>query len=832
MRLLNVHTFEFHTFLGDDVPNYSIASHRWVSDECTIKDIIKRRNTESNGYKKVEGFCAYVRQANELYKDTYPDLCCDYLWIDTCCIDQKSSLEVDTAIRSMFQWYNKSVICYAYLADVEPLSAGSDAVEASLRDSVWFSRGWTLQELLAPRTVVFLTKKWEVIGHKCTSTAITDGGQCPGVGHRLNGMISEISGIPELVLYDYPRSKELSIEERMGWAAKRKTTRQEDSVYCLLGIFEIHMPVMYGEGDFAQIRLRNEIEKKVEAWEKGQRAGVQTTYNKTAPCAVIKTTSHLPTVSQAAHGDLPAPIDNRTTPSDVMVTSARQDTESSQATSQQGTSDAGASEAADELRSLNVGQRGATSRVPMKNASTPNSSSRPDDEENFRPPPRSMTFNTWREPYTRRDSPGQGIATTSWAEEPEDMEVDRSQGGAPPMPPPRKNPPLIPNQKAPPPPTPQRTPQSTSSRGSEPQAPSHPSNLPPDDAPPPDYDSIWDADAAQQRSQQPRAQQPTHQAAQPSYQQPIRQADNYPPPAKSPSWSTSQDSFGTAPSRAQTWSTAMTDTAPSSRNDNWSPPSSDYPMPTLEDVHGQPNTTTQSHYGGLDVPLSARAQRRLEHTIAREERKEKRRERHRSKKAGAAGTVAGSTRGDDDYDSEGDDLVSNTGSSFSRSTDPRSYSTGGQAPPPMPHQQQPHMYDVVQDARRQDARRRFFESGGGKDKPRAGSTSSGGKNSTTERSLSDLADSLPSGLRLTKTALRMLDSKSPTLGNGEGAADQQTVAPSEAGTSATRTKPVGRRELKQILKDQKGSASHDQDGKKLSARDRLLGAVSSHLRNA
>lgn len=109
MRLLNVHTFKLHDFTTKAIPPYVIASHRWCDEETTFRDVQERRNVETDGYKKVEGFAEYVR--NNVAST-------DWLWIDTCCIDKTSSKELDDAINSMFDWYRKSVLCLTFLLDV------------------------------------------------------------------------------------------------------------------------------------------------------------------------------------------------------------------------------------------------------------------------------------------------------------------------------------------------------------------------------------------------------------------------------------------------------------------------------------------------------------------------------------------------------------------------------------------------------------------------------------------------------------------------------------------------------------------------------------------
>jgi len=166
----------------------------------------------------------------------------DWVWMDTCCIDKSSSAELSEAINSMFQWYAQAAACYAYLSDV---MAGDDPshAESSFRESKWFTRGWTLQEMIAPAEVVFLSKDWEEIGTR----------------RSLARVITEITSVDEAVLWDPDRRDDFSFAHRMSWAAKRTTTRVEDEAYSLLGLFHVNMPLLYGEGRNAFIRLQTEI---------------------------------------------------------------------------------------------------------------------------------------------------------------------------------------------------------------------------------------------------------------------------------------------------------------------------------------------------------------------------------------------------------------------------------------------------------------------------------------------------------------------------------------------------------------------------------------------
>jgi hypothetical protein len=130
------------------------------------------------------------------------------------------------------------------------------------RRSEWFERGWTLQELLAPRCVIFVTSDWQIIGRKSP----VDHDCVVSASSLLNQTISQVTHIPENILYGFEsRRDSVSDSVKMAWAANRSTTKAEDVAYCLLGIFGVHMPLIYGEGEFnARKRLQQEIKKKAE----------------------------------------------------------------------------------------------------------------------------------------------------------------------------------------------------------------------------------------------------------------------------------------------------------------------------------------------------------------------------------------------------------------------------------------------------------------------------------------------------------------------------------------------------------------------------------------
>jgi hypothetical protein len=245
MRLLKGNsTGEFSLTLvtSDDIPRYAILSHTWGADteEVSFKDMIDGTGKRKTGYEKIR-FCGEQAERDGL----------QYFWIDTCCIDKSSSAELQEAINSMFRWYRDAAKCYVYLADVSRPALGTNVKssqlpwELSVRKSRWFTRGWTLQELVAPAIVEFFSEEGEQLGNK----------------KSLERHIHEVTGIPVKALRGSPLS-DFSIPERMLWAEKRETTRKEDKAYSLLGIFHVYMPLIYGEGrENAFKRLWEEMDK-------------------------------------------------------------------------------------------------------------------------------------------------------------------------------------------------------------------------------------------------------------------------------------------------------------------------------------------------------------------------------------------------------------------------------------------------------------------------------------------------------------------------------------------------------------------------------------------
>jgi hypothetical protein len=228
MRLLHIQRDEAHEgaplqitlceFIGSqsDIPRYAILSHRWREEEVLFADMMGDISAAraKNGFQKLEVSCK-IALDNRL----------QYIWCDTCCIDKSSSAELSEAINSMYEYYANSVLCIAYLDDIE--DAPED--DSYLNRATWFSRGWTLQELVAPKHMTFYSQGWHYLGTK----------------KLLAGRISGVLGIAKLILTGYLGLDSVCVSEKMSWAAQRTTTRAEDSAYSLMGLFGVHMPPLH-----------------------------------------------------------------------------------------------------------------------------------------------------------------------------------------------------------------------------------------------------------------------------------------------------------------------------------------------------------------------------------------------------------------------------------------------------------------------------------------------------------------------------------------------------------------------------------------------------------
>lgn len=240
MRLVNTKTKQLKNF-SQHGPEFAILSHTWGEEEVLFEDLVSGIARTRKGWSKIERCC------ERALADGF-----EYVWIDTCCIQKTNSAELSEAINSMMEWYERSSVCYVYLSDVSPQNpfwmgvlGAKSGYDPYFKNSRWFRRGWTLQELLAPQFVLFLNKEWREIGTRSSLAA----------------QIADATGIEVQYLESF---KECNIATKMSWAANRRTTRVEDAAYSLLGLFGINMPPMYGEGRRAFVRLQHELVKSLD----------------------------------------------------------------------------------------------------------------------------------------------------------------------------------------------------------------------------------------------------------------------------------------------------------------------------------------------------------------------------------------------------------------------------------------------------------------------------------------------------------------------------------------------------------------------------------------
>jgi hypothetical protein len=298
MRLIDVDTLELRSFTDNDIPPYAILSHTWGQDEISHQELVWinriKAYTRSFDGSSLSSSAASLSSQDEqsslmlasmemllrgnwnpgsstgsmteedfLTRPGYSKIVnaarevqalkLKWIWIDTCCIDKSSSAELQEAINSMYRWYWKAEVCLVYLSDVarptlaQPRSA-SDFAREAFKSCRWTKRGWTLQELLAPATCRFYLQDLWYIGEKV----------------EFLEELADATGIPIPVLEEPQLVQEVSVAQRMSWAWGRETTRLEDIGYCLLGLFDIQMPLLYGEGEKAFIRLQEEILRTID----------------------------------------------------------------------------------------------------------------------------------------------------------------------------------------------------------------------------------------------------------------------------------------------------------------------------------------------------------------------------------------------------------------------------------------------------------------------------------------------------------------------------------------------------------------------------------------
>ena len=243
MRLIHTDgTYQFTPKSKIGEASYAILSHTWEEEgEVLFEDMADiERAKDLTGWRKIEKTCELARKREPPIK---------YVWVDTCCIDKASSAELSEAINSMFDWYSASKVCFVYLKDFPSAGTTSPAIVDTHIGNVlggcrWFTRGWTLQELVASKHIEFYDEDWALIGSKV----------------ELTPQLSHITRIDEIVLQDAAKRSAMPVGTRMSWAANRETSKEEDIAYCLLGILEVNMPLLYGEGaKRAFVRLQEEV---------------------------------------------------------------------------------------------------------------------------------------------------------------------------------------------------------------------------------------------------------------------------------------------------------------------------------------------------------------------------------------------------------------------------------------------------------------------------------------------------------------------------------------------------------------------------------------------
>ncbi|KAF2744307.1 HET-domain-containing protein [Sporormia fimetaria CBS 119925] len=227
----------------DAIPPYAILSHTWGTEdeEVTFDDLADNAGRDKPGYKKIQ-LCGEQAKRDGL----------QFFWVDTCCINKANKAELSQAIRSMFRWYRNATKCYVYLEDVSIKKAKRvDTLDEltwkpAFSSSRWFTRGWTLQELIAPTGVEFFSRDWHKLGDRLS----------------LKAQIHETTTIPYDVLEGASISNS-SIDERLRWVQNRETTLKEDAAYCLAGIFDVDLAPVYGEGtEQAFKRLHDKIQSR------------------------------------------------------------------------------------------------------------------------------------------------------------------------------------------------------------------------------------------------------------------------------------------------------------------------------------------------------------------------------------------------------------------------------------------------------------------------------------------------------------------------------------------------------------------------------------------
>lgn len=185
MRLIHANTLQLHEFHGEDIPPYAILSHTWGDQEVTFQDWQDQAIAATkDGFAKITGACS-MASCRGLQR----------VWVDTNCIDKTSSAELTEAINSMFTYYRRAEVCFAYLSDVpSACNLGGKSLRRQVRNSRWFTRGWTPQELLAPKELVFYAGDWSRIGRRNTPSLANWASQATGIEKGYLDGLEQVDG--------------------------------------------------------------------------------------------------------------------------------------------------------------------------------------------------------------------------------------------------------------------------------------------------------------------------------------------------------------------------------------------------------------------------------------------------------------------------------------------------------------------------------------------------------------------------------------------------------------------------------------------------------------
>ncbi|KAK1519196.1 hypothetical protein CPAR01_15634 [Colletotrichum paranaense] len=253
MRLLSTKTTKLEVFHLENAPPYAVLSHLWEHDEVLFQDMGDlSRAARRGGFLKIQLACAAAERQG-----------LGHIWIDTCCVDKDSEAERNEAVEFSFRIFKSAAVCIAYLSDVRSESAMlaeytsvadpflDNNLEGKFRHtfkrSRWFTRSWTLPELVAPPGLLFYSHGWELIGTRS----------------QLREHLFDITGVDTFVLQGGDLAK-VSVARKMFWATSRNAYRLEDIAYSLAGLFGVEMIPIYGEGNVrAFLRLQEHIAKTV-----------------------------------------------------------------------------------------------------------------------------------------------------------------------------------------------------------------------------------------------------------------------------------------------------------------------------------------------------------------------------------------------------------------------------------------------------------------------------------------------------------------------------------------------------------------------------------------